>query len=135
VAAIRSAGLDCTVFLSPVLPLLSDSPAQLAELVGAVAAAGATDVLFHVLYLPAGVKEVFFAWLRDAHPELVPEYTELYGPNPQRLRAYQQETGARMRQLISEHGLPDPGTTTEDKFALRGRRGQPPEQPAQQPLF
>jgi DNA repair photolyase len=137
VAAIRAAGLDCTVFLSPILPLLSDSPGQLAELVGAVAAAGATNVLFHVLYLPAGVREVFFAWLRDAHPELVPEYAELYGPNPQRLKAYHQETGARMRQLITEHGLPDPDQTVEDKFALNGRRGQPPQEPepAQQALF
>jgi len=92
-------------------------------------------VLFHVLYLPAGVREVFFAWLRDAHPELVPPYAELYGPSSQRLRAYQQETGARIRQLIAEHGLPDPDTTVEDKFALRGRRGQPPGEPAQQALF
>jgi DNA repair photolyase len=135
VTAIRAAGLDCTVFLSPILPLLSDSPGQLAELVGAVAAAGATSVLFHTLYLPTGVREVFFAWLREAYPQLVPDYTALYAPNSARLRAYHQETGPRIRALIAKHGLPDPDKATEDKFALNGRRGQQASEPAQQALF
>ncbi|MGW4523056.1 radical SAM protein [Amycolatopsis sp. NPDC004378] len=133
VRAIREAGLPCTVFLSPILPYLSDSVAQLEELVAAVAAAGATDVLFHPLYLSSGVKDVFFAWLRSAHPALVPDYTRLYSSGSE--TAYRHEIAARIRPVIARYGFPEPGKAIEDKFALNGRRGQPPEEPTQATLF
>ncbi|WP_410641557.1 radical SAM protein [Amycolatopsis sp. lyj-346] len=135
VRAIRDAGLGCTVFLSPILPRLTDSPAQLEELVAAVASAGATSVLYHPLYLSSGVKDVFFAWLRRAHPELVADYTTLYSSGSETLRPYRHEIGARLRPLIAKYGFPDPDETIEDKFALNGRRGLPPEEPAQPTLF
>ncbi|MCR6484586.1 radical SAM protein [Amycolatopsis sp. OK19-0408] len=134
VRAIRDAGLECTVFLSPILPHLSDSPAQLQELVAAVASAGATDVLYHPLYLSSGVKDVFFAWLRRAYPALVPEYAKLYSAGSE--TAYRHVIGDRIRPLIAAHGFPEPDRTIEDKFALNGRRGQPvAEEPAQATLF
>lgn len=134
VRAIRDAGLECTVFLSPILPYLSDSPAQLAELVAAVAAAGATDVLFHPLYLSSGVKDVFFAWLRQAHPSLVDAYARLYASGSE--TAYRHEIADRIRPLIAAHGFPEPGKAIEDKFALNGHRGRPPQQePTQATLF
>lgn len=133
VRAIRDAGLECTAFLSPILPRLSDSPEQLEELVAAVAAAGATDVLYHPLYLSSAVKEVFFAWLRRAHPGLVAEYTKLYSSGSE--TAYRHEIGARIRPLIAKYGFPEPDATIEDKFALNGRRGQPAEEPGQPTLF
>jgi len=135
VRAIRDAGLDCTVFLSPILPRLTDSAEQLEELVAAVAEAGATSVLFHPLYLATGVKDVFFAWLRQAHPELVPDYTTLYSSGSETLRPYRHEVGARIRPLIAKYGFPDADETVEDKFALNGRRGLPIEEPSQQSLF
>ncbi|WP_410622466.1 radical SAM protein [Amycolatopsis sp. cmx-8-4] len=133
VRAIRDAGLECTVFLSPILPHLTDSPEQLEELVAAVSEAGATSVLYHPLYLSSAVKEVFFTWLRGAHPELVSEYTRLYSSGSE--TSYRHEIGARIRPLIAKYGFPDPDETIEDKFALNGRRGQPEEEPAQQSLF
>jgi DNA repair photolyase len=131
ITAIRDAGLPCTVFLSPILPRLTDSPEQLAELVGAVAAAGATSVLFHPLYLSSGVKDVFFAWLRESHPDLVSEYTTLYSSVSKRLSEYRHEIDSRIRPLIAKHGFPDPDKTIEDRFALNGRRRQPAEEPSQ----
>ncbi|SEF35537.1 DNA repair photolyase [Amycolatopsis pretoriensis] len=134
VRAIRDAGLACTVFLSPILPHLSDSVAQLESLVSAAADAGATDVLYHPLYLSSGVKDVFFAWLRQAYPSLVGEYTRLYASGSE--TGYRHEIGARIRPLIAKYGFPEPGKEIEDKFALNGRRGQPPApEPAQATLF
>lgn len=135
VRAIRDAGLDCTVFLSPILPRLTDSGEQLEELVAAVASAGATAVLFHPLYLATGVKDVFFAWLRRAHPHLVPDYTTLYSSGSETLRPYRHEVSARVRAIIARHGFPEPDESIEDRFALNGRRGQPEPEPAQATLF
>jgi DNA repair photolyase len=127
VRAIRDAGLPCTVFLAPILPYLTDSPAQLAELVHAVAAAGATHVLYTPLYLATGVKEVFFDWLREAHPELVATYTDLYAHGSRTPRQYRARLSGTIRPIIARHGLPDPDATVEDQFALNGRgAAQPP---------
>jgi DNA repair photolyase len=130
VRAIRDAGLECTVFLSPVFPYLNDSEAQLDELLTAVTDAGATSVLYTPLYLSNGVKPVFFAWLQQAYPELVEDYARLYANT----REYRDTIRARILPLIAKHGLPAPDESIEDKFALHGRRGRPPE-PAQPTLF
>jgi DNA repair photolyase len=129
VRELRDAGLECTVFLSPILPHLNDGEAQLDELLTAVTSAGATSVLYTPLYLSSGVRPVFYAWLRQARPELVEEYTRLYA----RPQEYRDTLRARIRPLIAKHGLPAPDESIEDKFALHGRR-RPPE-PAQPTLF
>ncbi|MFC7386939.1 radical SAM protein [Sphaerisporangium rhizosphaerae] len=134
VRAIREAGLDCTVFLAPVLPGLSDSSAQLEEMVRAVAQAGATGVHWTPLYLASGVKEVFFDWLRIHHPELLDTYTTLYAKGSEVLPDYRKDMRARLFPLLTRYGLPLPDQATDDKFALHGRRGRP-EPPRQATLF
>ena len=121
VRAIRDAGMDCTVFLSPILPLLTDRPEQLRSLVAAVAEAGATSVLYTPLYLATGVKEVFLDWLRDNHPELVDRYTEVYSGGSETPLRYRQWLAGRIRPVIAEHGFPPPDAAVEDLFALNGR--------------
>ncbi|MFL6125332.1 radical SAM protein [Actinophytocola sp.] len=132
VREIRDAGLACTVFLSPVLPHLNDGPEQLRALLAAVTRAGATSVLYTPLYLSNGVREVFFTWLRRAHPALVEEYTRLYGKGG--TREYRDTLRERILPLIAEYGLPAPDESVEDRFALHGRRGRVAE-PAQPTLF
>lgn len=124
VRAIRDAGLACTVFMAPILPLVTDTPERLAELVDAVADAGATSVLFTPLYLGPGVKDVFFDWLRATRPDLVGEYGALYARGSSTPRAYRDRLSDLIRPLIARRGLPDPDETIEDKFALNGRTEQ-----------
>jgi DNA repair photolyase len=136
VRAIRDAGLECTVFLSPILPRLTDTTARLEELLDAVTTAGVTSVLYTPLYLSNGVKDVFMTWLKDAHPRLVDDYTRLYGKGSEALREYRDELRTRMLPLIARHGLPAPDEKIEDKFALHGNRGRvPTPEPAQHTLF
>ncbi|GAB1818511.1 Rv2578c family radical SAM protein [Herbidospora sp. RD11066] len=134
VRAIREAGLDCTVFLAPVLPGLSDGPEQLEEIVRAVAEAGATGVHWTPLYLASGVKDVFMAWLRAHHPELVETYTRLYSHGSEVQPAYREEVRSRLFPLLTRYGIPLPDRATDDKFALHGRRGRP-DPPQQATLF
>jgi DNA repair photolyase len=133
VEAIRAEGLECTVFMTPVLPLITDSPTQVRALVDAVAGAGATSVLYKPLYLSGSVKEVFFGWLKENRPELTERYAELYAHGSETPKKYQDWLAAHMLPAIESHGLPAPDETIEDKFALHGRKTQP--EPAQQTLF
>src|SRR5215204_6786129 len=72
VSAVREAGLDCGVFLMPILPYLTDTRAHLDEALRQAKAAGATSVLYTALHLRGGVKPWFMQWLERTHPELVP---------------------------------------------------------------
>ncbi|KRC60594.1 hypothetical protein ASE14_06250 [Agromyces sp. Root81] len=106
VTAVREAGLDCAVFLMPILPYLTDTKAHLDEALRSVKAAGGTSVLYSALHLRGGVKPWFMQWLEGAHPELVPKYRSMYyGTNAYAPKAYRQWLGQRIRPLIRAHGL------------------------------
>ena len=121
VRAIRDAGMDCTVFMAPILPLMTDRPAQLEQLVEAVADAGATSVLYTPLYLATGIKDVFFAWLRSARPDLVDRYAEVYSKGSESSPRYRSRLSDQIRPIIAQHRLPAPDESIEDKFALHGQ--------------
>jgi DNA repair photolyase len=60
------------------MPGINDDPQQVAEIVRLATEAGATHIGGIALHLRAGVREVFFDWLRAHRPELVEQYEELY---------------------------------------------------------
>jgi len=81
VAALRrlsEAGIPCGVLVAPIIPGLSDRSDQVAAVVEACRAAGASSVSPIRLHLRPGVKEHYLAWLARAHPELTDTYAELY---------------------------------------------------------
>jgi DNA repair photolyase len=78
VRALNRAGVPCGVLIAPVLPRISDAPAQLREVVRAAAEAGATHVSPITLHLRPGVKEEFMPWLEREYPELVTGYRRMY---------------------------------------------------------
>lgn len=106
VAAAREAGFAPDVFIMPVLPHLTDSPAQLAALLRDIRDAGARSVIYGPLHLRSHVKPWFFAWLEREHPELLPAYRSLYPGSASRApQAYRMELAARIRPLIRRYGL------------------------------
>ncbi|MGO4784626.1 Rv2578c family radical SAM protein [Cryobacterium sp. W22_MBD10_FK3] len=105
VAAIRDRGLDCSVFMMPILPFLTDTKAHLDDAMRQAKAAGATGVLYSALYLKPGVKEWYFHWLEQAHPELLPKYRELYKRGTYAPKEYRQWLAQRIHPLLSAHGL------------------------------
>jgi DNA repair photolyase len=72
------AGIDTGVGMAPILPGISDRPAQLAEVVRAAREAGATGVWCNVLHLRPGTREHFLESLARHWPALLPRYEELY---------------------------------------------------------
>jgi DNA repair photolyase len=110
-AALNDRGLPCGVLMGPVVPFLSDSPAQLDAAVSQIAAAGATHVSPIVLHLRPGTREWFFRWLGAHHPGLVGRYLDLYGRSAYAPKSYQAKIAGQVRELADKHriGRPRPG--------------------------
>jgi DNA repair photolyase len=104
-AALNERGLGCGVLMGPVVPYLSDSPAQLDEAVRQAAAAGARHVSPIVLHLRPGTREWFFGWLRERHPGLVGRYLDLYGRGAYAPQAYQNRIAGQVRELAGRYGV------------------------------
>jgi DNA repair photolyase len=105
VTAVRNAGLDCSVFMMPILPYLTDSTEHLDYALGLAKEAGATSVLYTALHLKPGVKEWFTFWLEREHPELMTKYAELYQNRTYAPKEYRRWLAARIKPLIAKHGL------------------------------
>jgi len=104
-ATLNDNGLRCGVLMGPVVPYLSDSPAQLDAAVRQIAAAGAAHVTPIVLHLRPGTREWFLGWLRTEHPDLVGKYAALYDRGSYAPRDYQARIAGQVRELAEKHGV------------------------------
>jgi DNA repair photolyase len=134
-AALNDRGLPCGVLMGPVLPYLSDSPAQLEETVRQIAATGAVHITPIVLHLRPGAREWYLRWLRWAHPELVGRYEELYsgGRGSYAPRDYQERIAGQVRELAARYGIGKQRGRGRPRTAGRkaqATRSQPDEVPA-----
>lgn len=115
------AGVRVSVGMAPILPGLSDGPEQLAEVVRAARAAGATGVWANLLYLKPGTKEHFMAALERDWPELVPTYERMYGRRAYLPAETTDPVRERVRELARTQGVRD----------RRRVRLEPPAEPEQ----
>jgi DNA repair photolyase len=102
-ATLTGAGLPCGVLMGPVVPFLSDSPAQLEAAVRRIAEAGATHVSPIVLHLRTGAREWFLQWLREHHPALLPRYQALYGRGAYAAKDYQARISGQVKELARRY--------------------------------
>ncbi|SMQ20074.1 DNA repair photolyase [Streptomyces sp. Ag82_O1-12] len=98
-------GIGCGVLMAPVIPFLSDTPAQLRATVRAIAASGATSVTPLVLHLRPGAREWFMAWLEQHHPYLVARYERLYAEGSYAPKWYQRRITRQVHELAEEYGI------------------------------
>ncbi|NUT56737.1 MAG: radical SAM protein [Thermoleophilia bacterium] len=101
------AGVKAGVGMAPILPGLSDRPEQLAEVVKAARAAGATGVWANLLYLAPGTKEHFLEALSRDWPEQLEQYEELYARGAYLPRSEVEPVRAQVRELARRHGIRD----------------------------
>jgi DNA repair photolyase len=94
VRRINEAGIPCGVLVAPIIPGMSDGPAQLEEVAAACADAGATSVTAISLHLRPVVREHWMAWLRERRPDLVAMYEERYPRS--RLAKAEQELASKV---------------------------------------
>lgn len=133
VAELNRAGVPTGVLIAPLMPGINDSPQQVEEILALVGDAGATKVGGIGLHLRGEVREIWFDWLRQYRPDLVPRYEELYARG-----AYLPDAERRRLAGLTRSGAQ--GTDGEGGRDLGGRptggrapkRSSPREQP---PLF
>jgi len=78
VAELTRAGIRTGVLVAPLMPGINDAPEQVAPILEMASEAGAAYVTPIALHLRGEVKALFFEWLRDNRPDLVPLYERLY---------------------------------------------------------
>ncbi len=101
-------GIRCGVLMAPILPHLTDSPAQLAATVTAIAESGASFVSPIVLHLRPGAREWFMQWLDAAHPELSSTYRSMYARSSYAPKSYQDDIRGQVRDLALAAGIGTP---------------------------
>jgi DNA repair photolyase len=131
VAELTRNGIRTGVLVAPLMPGVNDAPEQVEPILEMAAEVGAAYVTGIALHLRGEVKDLFFQWLRDNRPDLIPRYKQLFGPGAY-MRSEEQgrlsamvkgpapASGARMRGRVSRRPKPE----------LRN-----PESPQQQRLF
>jgi DNA repair photolyase len=97
VAALREAGIETGVLVAPLMPGINDSPEQVNEILELCGEAGATSVAGVALHLRGEVREIFFDWLRQYRPDLLPRYEELYARGGTMETSERQRLGALVR--------------------------------------
>ncbi len=78
VAELNRAGIPCGILIAPLMPGINDSPEQVARIIELADQAGAVDIGGIALHLRGEVKGLFFDWLRENRPDLLPTYQRLY---------------------------------------------------------
>jgi DNA repair photolyase len=71
-------GIRTGVLVAPLMPGINDAPEQVEPILELAAEAGAAYVSGIALHLRGEVRGLFFAWLREHRPDLIPRYEELY---------------------------------------------------------
>jgi DNA repair photolyase len=122
-ATLNDRGLGCGVLMGPVIPYLSDSPAQLEATIRQIAEAGAIHVTPIVLHLRPGTRDWYFQWLRENHPGLVEPYQELYGRSAYAPKAYQARISGQVRELAKRYGIGRPRGSARGPGGPGGRGG------------
>jgi DNA repair photolyase len=100
-------GVKAGVGMAPILPGISDSPAQLEEVVRAAREAGATSIWANVLYLRPGTREHFLEALASDWPEELDRYERLYASRAYLPKAQVEPVRTLVAELRKRYGIRD----------------------------
>jgi len=105
VRQLRQAGIRVGINCAPVLPGITDSPADLEVLVAAAAEAGAAFVFSNPLFLKSCSEKVFLPFLEQKFPHLLPLYRARYSSRAFLPDEYGQRISKLVRKYCSKHRL------------------------------
>ena len=101
------AGIKAGVGMAPILPGISNRPSQLAEVVKAARAAGATGIWTNLLFLRPGTREHFLENLARDWPEELERYERLYGRRAYLSKDHTKPLKDQVNALAKEYGVRD----------------------------
>ena len=105
VQALAREGVRVLVLANPVMPLLTDSVANLESVARAAREAGAVYLMGGVLFLKPCSQKAFFPFLEEHFPQLVPKYRKHYGKGAWLRGAYPDMIAERVRTIRARFGL------------------------------
>jgi DNA repair photolyase len=115
VAELNRAGIPTGILIAPLIPGINDDPGQVEEILDLAAEAGAVSVGGIGLHLRGEVRDIWFDWLRQQRPDLVPRYERLYRRGAylptaerERLSALTKRGGARPGRFRGTDPAPGP---------------------------
>ena len=129
VRTLTDAGIRTGMLVAPLMPGINDDPEQVKEILRLATEAGAAYVSGIALHLRGEVRQVFFDWLTEHRPDLLPRYRALYrrgayAPVPERRRLARMIRGPD-RSPAERHGgdgeTPDGGNPFPDRPRRRNR--------------
>ncbi len=137
VGELNRAGVPTGVMIAPLMPGINDQPEQVEEILRLAGEAGAANVAGIPLHLRGEVRDIWFDWLRQHRPDLVPRYAELYErgayiePAERERLSRMARVGSPMGRLRGLRGRPK-----RESGVRKAERDQgPPEPPRQPSLF
>jgi DNA repair photolyase len=122
VAELNRNGIPTGVLIAPLMPGINDAPEQVQRIVDAATEANATYIGGNTLFLRGAVREIFFDWLREHRPDLVPRYERLYAKGAHL-------STAEKRKIELAAGAPWALKTYPQRMRHRGPRGPEPAVP------
>jgi DNA repair photolyase len=78
VAELVRNGVRTGILIAPLMPGINDAPEQVAPILELASEAGAAYVSGIALHLRSDVRGLFFEWLSENRPDLIPLYQQLY---------------------------------------------------------
>ena len=126
------AGLHVGVSCSPVLPGITDLPADLEKVVQAAAAAGAKSVFANALYLKPCSSKVFMPFLKENFPQLVPLYEKRYTDRAFLPTEYRRRISTLVSKYCEKYGI---GKRRVDALQRTSNTITPQRGPEQMDLF
>ena len=128
-ARLRQGGMDVGINIMPVLPGISDNPADLTHLVRAVASAGATHVNACALRLRSTARARYLPFIAEHFPHLAERYAASYASGHQLGQQYRDGLRRFFQTICARIGVQF-GTPDEDDEAVA-----PETNDAQKDLF
>ncbi len=130
VRTLRKAGLAAGVTVAPVLPDITDTPANLEAVIAAAREHGATHLFWSVLFLKPSARSVFFPFLARYAPHLAERYALRFRRSAFLGRAYTDRIARLIDDLKRQYGFPDRPPFEMPALGREAETGDP-----QLPLF
>jgi DNA repair photolyase len=105
VKALREAGLATGIFISPILPGITDSQENLEAVAQGAREAGALWLAGGVVFLMPASQKIFFPFLDAQFPKLARRYREWFTRNGYAPEAYRKQMSERMARLRVHYAL------------------------------
>ncbi|MFI5341587.1 MAG: radical SAM protein [Candidatus Methylomirabilales bacterium] len=105
--ALREAGIVAGINIAPIMPDITDTPANLKAVIAAAREHGATHVYANVLFLKPSAQQAFFPFLKQHFPHLVKRYAARFARSAFLDRTYKDRIFHLVADLKRKHGFAD----------------------------